>query len=173
MSKSKPKPKFTRFPVVSHGAECLVMGYLMRRNILTYKAPPNNEGYDLICIHPDPKRKVKAIRIQVKSRLATDCHDGFPVNKKSLHAFDYLVVAFLNVGNFFQKARRNPSPGGEESPLFLTLPVRFIRKHIDTSSSWHKVRVPGLRGQSKYAGNEGFEQIAKDLHIAYPTKKRR
>lgn len=21
-------------------------------NILTYKAPPNNEGYDLICIHP-------------------------------------------------------------------------------------------------------------------------
>jgi hypothetical protein len=22
-------------------------------NILAYKAPPNNEGYDLICIHPD------------------------------------------------------------------------------------------------------------------------
>jgi hypothetical protein len=30
-----------RFPVVSHGAEFLVMGYLMRRNILTYKSPPN------------------------------------------------------------------------------------------------------------------------------------
>ena len=25
---------FTRFPVISHGAEFLVMGYLMRRNIL-------------------------------------------------------------------------------------------------------------------------------------------
>jgi hypothetical protein len=30
------------------------MGYLMRRNILAYKAPPNKEGYDLICIQPDP-----------------------------------------------------------------------------------------------------------------------
>jgi len=43
-----------RLPVVSHGAEFLVIGYLMRRNILAYKAPPNNEGYDIICIHPDP-----------------------------------------------------------------------------------------------------------------------
>ena len=32
-----------RLPVVSAGAEFLVMGHLMRRNILTYKAPPNNE----------------------------------------------------------------------------------------------------------------------------------
>jgi len=31
------------------------MGYLMRRNILAYKAPPGNEGYDLVCIHPDPR----------------------------------------------------------------------------------------------------------------------
>ena len=53
-STQRPPAKFTRFPVVSLGAEHLVMGYLMRRNILAYKAPPNNEGYDLICIHPDP-----------------------------------------------------------------------------------------------------------------------
>jgi len=37
-----------RLPVLSEGAEHLVMGYLMRRNILAYKAPPGNEGYDLI-----------------------------------------------------------------------------------------------------------------------------
>ena len=48
-----------RFPVLSEGAEYLVMGHLMRRNILTYKAPPMNEGYDLICIHPDPRRDWK------------------------------------------------------------------------------------------------------------------
>ena len=41
-------------PVVSLAAEHLVMGHLLRRNVLTYKAPPDNEGYDLICIHPDP-----------------------------------------------------------------------------------------------------------------------
>jgi hypothetical protein len=57
-----------RLPVVSLSAEYLVIGQLMRRNILAYKAPPNNQGYDLICIHPDPKRSARAIRIQVKSR---------------------------------------------------------------------------------------------------------
>jgi hypothetical protein len=44
-----------RLPVVAASSEYLVMGHLMRRNILTYKAPQNNEGYDLICIHPDPR----------------------------------------------------------------------------------------------------------------------
>jgi hypothetical protein len=46
-----------RLPVISAGAEYWVMGYLRRRTILTYKAPPNNEGYDLICIHPGPPRR--------------------------------------------------------------------------------------------------------------------
>ena len=64
MTANESKTKFMRFPVVSLSAEYLVMGHLMRRNILTYKAPPNNEGYDLICIHPDPKKKSKAIRVQ-------------------------------------------------------------------------------------------------------------
>jgi hypothetical protein len=44
-----------RFPVVSAGADYLVMGLLVRCNILTYLALPNNEGCDLICIHPDPR----------------------------------------------------------------------------------------------------------------------
>lgn len=43
-----------RLPVVAQGAEFLVQGFLMRRNILTYKAPPNNEGYDLISHSPGP-----------------------------------------------------------------------------------------------------------------------
>ena len=30
--------------VVSLAAEHLVMGYLLRRNVLTYKAPAGNEG---------------------------------------------------------------------------------------------------------------------------------
>jgi len=41
MNKKSP----LRLPVVSASSEYLVMGYLMRRNILTYKAPPNHEGY--------------------------------------------------------------------------------------------------------------------------------
>ena len=45
-----PTQHFFRLPIVSAGAKHLVMGYLMRRNILAYEAPRNNEGYDLICI---------------------------------------------------------------------------------------------------------------------------
>jgi hypothetical protein len=45
--------RFFRLPIVSAGAEHLVMGYLIRRNILAYKVPPNNQDYDLICIHLD------------------------------------------------------------------------------------------------------------------------
>lgn len=57
-----------RYPVVSLGVEHLIIGHLMRRNVLAYKAPQNNEGYDLICIHPDPRISAKQIRVQVKSR---------------------------------------------------------------------------------------------------------
>src|ERR1700693_1146515 len=99
------KKEFFRLPVVSASAEFLVMGYLMRRNILAYKAPPNNEGYDLICIHPNPRhrpqrKEAPQLRIQVKSRYATDCDRGFPVKEVSLDAFDFLIVAFLNIGKF-------------------------------------------------------------------------
>jgi hypothetical protein len=77
------KQSFLRLPVVSAGAEFLGMGHLMLRNILAYKAPPNNEGYDLICIHPDPRHVIQAeelaqVRIQVKSRYATDCDRASP-----------------------------------------------------------------------------------------------
>ena len=100
-----PKKDWLRLPVVSAGAEHLVMGYLMRRNILTYKAPPNNEGYDLICMHPNPRYtprrgEVAQVRVQVKSRYATDCDRGFPVKEASFDAFDFLIVAFLNIGKF-------------------------------------------------------------------------
>ncbi|MPZ20587.1 MAG: hypothetical protein GEV06_22125 [Luteitalea sp.] len=79
--------RFLRYPVVSLGAEYLVMGHLMRRNVLTYKAPPNNEGYDLICIHADPRNSGKQMRVQVKSRLASDSDRGFPVKARTFGSF--------------------------------------------------------------------------------------
>jgi hypothetical protein len=102
-SAESAKSEWLRLPVVSAGAEYLVMGYLMRRNILTYKAPPGNEGYDLICIHPNPRHKpaegqVAQVRVQVKSRYATDCDRGFPVREASLDAFDFLIIVFQNMG---------------------------------------------------------------------------
>jgi hypothetical protein len=171
----KGKKGFHRLPVVSAGAEFLVMGYLMRRDILTYKAPPNNEGYDLICIHPDPRHRaapqeLSQVRVQVKSRYATDCDRGFPVKKKTLDAFDFLVIAFLNIGNYFSK-ERDGSMGSREVEFF-TLPNAFLRDRYLPGSKWDKVSLRGSPDEIEPFRNElGFELIAKSLGIAKPTRK--
>ena len=167
------KREFFRLPVVSLGAEFLVMGNLLSRNILTYKAPEGNEGYDLISIHPEPRYKPKRgeksqIRVQVKSRYATDCNKGFPVKKKSLDAFDYLIVCFLNIGKFYGK---NDGSTGMAEPVFYTLSQAFIRKHHDNSSNWEKFLLTKLIEEIQPFKNElGFELIAKSLGVSKPIK---
>ncbi len=157
-----------RLPVVSLSAEYLVIGQLMRRNILAYKAPPNNQGYDLICIHPDPKRSAKAIRVQVKSRYQTDCDRAFPVKEKSFGAFDCLIIVFLNIDFFF---RRLGKQGGRQAPEYFTLPREFIQKHhYRPQSGFQKVRTRGL-DLSVFKDETGFEQIARNLQIPYPSRQ--
>lgn len=156
-----------RLPVVSLSAEYLTIGQLMRRNILAYKAPPNNEGYDLICIHPDPKLSTSAIRVQVKSRYQTDCDHSFPVKEKTFGAFDYLIVVFLNIGYFYAKSGKE---GGRQPPEFFTLPRVFIEQHhYRPQSGFQKVRTKGL-DLSQFKDELGFEQIARDLNIPYPSR---
>lgn len=171
----KEKRDFLRLPVVSAGAEFLVMGYLMRRNILTYKAPPNNEGYDLICIHPDPRHRpskgeLPQVRVQVKSRYATDCDRGFPVKAKTFEAFDFLVVAFLNIGHFFNN--RDGSTGLCE-PEFFTLSRPFVQEHQDPRSKWGKVKLQGLNDKLEpFKNDRGFDLIAQALGVPRPAKAR-
>jgi hypothetical protein len=156
-----------RLPVVSLGAEYLTIGHLMRRNILAYKAPPNNEGYDLICIHPEPRKVTKQVRVQVKSRFQTDCDRGFPVKARTFEAFDYVIVVFLNIGFFYRK--RDPRAGLQE-PEFYTLPRDFISTHHRSSKSgWERVLTRGLN-LDPFKNEKGFELIAKDLGIPYPTR---
>lgn len=157
-----------RLPVVSLSAEHLALGHLMRRNILAYKAPPNNEGYDLICIHPDPKQSTKVVRVQIKSRYQTDSDRAFPVKEKSFGAFDYLIIVFLNIGYFFNKSGKD---GGIQSPEFFTLPREFIEAHhYRPPSGFQKVRTKGL-DLSPFKNELGFEQIGRDLKIPYPSRQ--
>ena len=168
-----PKQRFFRLPVVSAGAEHLVMGYLMRRNILTYKAPPLNEGYDLICIHPDPRHERKKgererVRVQVKSRYATNCDRGFPVKEESLDAFDFLIVAFLNIGNF---SHGGDGSTGLREPDLYTFPAAFIKKYHKKEGGWQKVRLRPLgKIIDDYKNDLGFELIAKALGVPKPSR---
>jgi hypothetical protein len=164
---------FLRFPVMAEGAEYLVMGHLMRRNILTYKAPMNNEGYDLICIHPDPRHipapgALAQVQVQVKSRYATDSDRGFPVKSAAFAAFDFLEVAFLNVGKFHGAA--DGTTGEQEAELY-TLPNAFVRAHHSVAGGWEKVHLRGLDADiAPYKGAAGFELIAQALGIPRPAR---
>ena len=106
---------------------------------LPTKAPPNNEGYDLICIHPDPRKSSAQIRISVKSRYQTDSDRAFPLKDKSFGAFDYLIVAFLNNGYYYKK---RPMSEGFSEPEFYTLPIELLKKHHQKSKSGlQRVRI--------------------------------
>lgn len=169
------KRTWFRLPVVSASSEYLVMGYLMRRNILAYKAPPNNEGYDLICIHPDPRHVPKKgddfqIRVQVKSRYASDCDRGFPLKEVSLDAFDFLAIVYLNIGNFYGK--NDGSEGMRDLEIYI-LPKDFVKKHHYATSSWQKVILRNLQAEMEmYKGDAGVEQIARCLGVAKPIKQK-
>ena len=156
-----------RLPVVSLAAEHLTIGQLMRRNILTYKAPPNNEGYDLICIHPDPRTPSKQVRVQVKSRYQTDCDRAFPVKPSTFDAFDYLVVVFLNIGYFY---RKRVSLSGRTTPEFFTLPRAFVAKHHYLPKSGFGRVLTKRLDLSPFKDELGFEQIAEALRIPYPAR---
>lgn len=156
-----------RLPVVSLGAEFLVIGHLMRKNVLAYKAPPNNEGYDLICIHPDPRRTVEPVRVQVKSRYQTDCDRAFPVKERTFAAFDFLIIAFLNIGYFY---RKRPAREGLCDPEFYTLPRDFIKEHYTVvASGWEKVKTRHL-DLEPFKNELGFELIAAALGVPYPSR---
>jgi hypothetical protein len=168
------KRKSLRLPVVSLSAEYLVMGYLMRRNILAYKAPPNNEGYDLICIHPDPRYKPVGdekpqVRIQVKSRYATE-GTKITIKEASLDAFDFLIIALLNIGKFYGK--HDDGMSGETEPVFYTLSNQETKENHNAKALWQNVQLtkPLKERFESVKNGAGFELIAKTLGVKRPSR---
>ena len=114
--------------------------------------------------------EIAQVRVQVKSRYATDCDRGFPIKEKSFGAFDFLIVVFLNIGKFYGN---NDGSTGAKEIEFFTLPNEFIREHHEATSSWQKVRLRNLSKEIEaFADDNGFEQIAKALGIPKPLKNK-
>ncbi len=159
--------QFRRLPLMHQAAEHLVMGYLLRRNVFVYKAPENNEGYDLLCIHPNPRRTSRVVRVQVKSRYQTDGDGSVPVKKATFAAFDFLVIALLNVGSYYSESR-NPVRG-RRAPEFITLPRRIaLRYYREVKSGMNSVRTQGL-DLTPYLNERGFDLVAKAIGVRYPN----
>ena len=155
------------YPVVTLGARALVIGHLLRRNILAAKSPGRKASYQLICSHPVLRRKGRLMRVEVKCRLASDSDRGFPVDLGTLDGFDYLVLVFLNVGDFYHRAAGAPARSGAREPEFFTFPAAFIRTHLRVHGTTARVDTDGL-DIGRFRNQAGFEQIAAELEIPYP-----
>jgi len=161
----KSEPRFV--PLMHEAAEHLAIGYLMRRNILAYKAPPRNEGYDLICIHPNPRRRTKMVKVQVKSRYQSDSDRSVFVKESTFLAFDFLIIVLLNIGWYYDPDVRRPRSGQREVEL-LVLPRAVARKlYRPVRSGMNRVRTWGHELE-RYQNERGLELIAKELRIPYP-----
>lgn len=157
-----------RLPVVALGAEHLVMGLLLRRNVLVYKAPENNEGYDLICMHPKPQDAERVVRVQVKSRYAIDSNREVPLAQKSIAAFDYLVAVFMNIG-YYYSAKKACEPA--IAPVLYTLPQAFVKEHHWQPASGGKGKLKlGRLDLSAFEGDLGLEQVAVQLKVPFPRR---
>ena len=162
-----------RLPVVAAGAEHLVMGCLMRRNILAYKAPQNHEGYDLIAIHPDPRHRPREneraqVRIQVKSRFQTDCNRVVPLKAVSLEAFDFLAVVFMNIGKYY--GRHDGSAGEKQAELYM-LPTDFVRGHHRADRKVQTLPLTHVYEEiQRYRDERGVELVAEALGVARPVR---
>lgn len=165
-----------RLPVLNAGAEYLVMAWLMRRNILVYKAPQNYEGYDLIAVHPNPRREPATgeraqVTIQVKSRYQSDSNRTVLLKSKSLDAFDFLAVVFWNIGRFYGKY--DGSEGSLEPEIYV-MPRSFVQKHHAAGQKMEKLSLKHLTKElSPYSGMAGVELVANALGVARPLRAAR
>jgi PD-(D/E)XK endonuclease len=139
----------------SEGAEFLVMANLLIEGIFCYKAYVNFPGYDLIAVNPISQ---KVVRIQVKSRWATDYDKSFPIKNFNC---DFVVHVALNRGYRFSK-RNKVGDSGKKSPEFYILPISVVKAAQNVADKWGKVTITNIPDIEKY--KDKWELISSFLN---------
>jgi hypothetical protein len=105
----------------AEGAEFLVLGHLLMRDIQSTKAYTRFPGWDILAVDADSGKQA---RIQVKSRWASDSGNFLVKNFDC----DFVVLVHLNRGFNFKK--RNHEADGIKEPQFWIIPVSYLKDLI-------------------------------------------
>jgi hypothetical protein len=122
----------------AEGAEFLVLAQLLIEGIVAHKTYTRTPGYDLIAAAPDQNTSV---RIQVKSRYATDFDGGFLISN-----FDCDFVVFVALNREYRYSKKGKE-GGRKTPDFFVFPIDLARKALYEKSKWGKAflnKIPDL-----------------------------
>jgi hypothetical protein len=109
--------------------------------------------------------------VQVKSRYQTDCDRAFLISERKLAGCDYVIGVFQNIGSFFD---RNQDSDERRAPEFFTFPGQFVRSHLEKADSgFDKLRTRKLNKNEleKFMNESGFELMARELGIEYPSRQ--
>lgn len=157
---SKNKRQQTKLE--STGAEYLVIGRLLIEGIQAFKSPENNPDYDVIATYPEGGASV---RIQVKSRWATDFDGGFPINNFNN---EFVVFVALNRGFRFKKKGKRTEDGKRE-PVFYVLPTKLSKKYRSPASTWNKLFLRSIPEVDSYQSN--WDLVRKALGMKEPAER--
>lgn len=128
--------------LTSEGAEFMVLGHLLIREINATKAYNNFPGWDVMAFNPTTN---KSASIQVKSRFATDSI-GFLVKNND---FDFLVLAKLNRGFRYTKSKDKSEI---HNPNFYVIPRKDCLKAFENPKT--KNSMGGYRIDFKHLPKE-------------------
>lgn len=140
----------------STGAEYLVIANLLLQRIQAFKSPENKPGYDVIATDPEWGTSV---RIQVKSRWATDFDGGFPIKNFNN---EFVVFVALNRGFRYRKQTSRPD-AGKRDPVIYVLPKNVCKKYQRPDSTWGKLFLRDIPNVEVYRSN--WELIRKALRV--------
>ena len=143
----------------SEGAEFLVLGHLLIEGIPAYKTYARMPGYDLVAVNPD---KGRSVRVQVKSRWATDYNRTFLMRNFDC---DFVVFVELNRGYRYAKKRAG-AVGGIEPPRLYVLPTPVVEPARSLSSKWGKIAIGSIADFSTHLDNWNPIRAA----LGYPEK---